>query len=235
MTCATSLASRVRALEANHAFCCDLLGLVLSDEGPTTLWRHGLEEACHHSLMLKLGEPSTDRVGMRVLTGEELDLPQAHFAGAGFPTEWVEAEHQDRTLHTTASAGTPLEFRESLDFYNGMGSRLSECVVEDGNLELPNRSDKPDVEAELVVIGKAATNVHKKPLDHVAGYCYLNDGSVRDCHRKSSQWTIGRNLDQTGASSTDLVTPDEFLAAPRVCESSADSIAKSCKTATPRT
>ncbi len=171
VTRASHLVSRVRDLEASRAFYCGLLGLVVSDEDATTLWLRGLEEACHHSLVLKVGEPSVERVGMRVLTEEDLDLLEAHFALAGFPTEWVEVAHQGRTLHTTDPAGTPLEFcatmetrprlfadasryhgacalrldhfqvvtpklQESLDFYNGMGFRLSEYVVAEGNLEM---------------------------------------------------------------------------------------------------
>ena len=96
VTRASHLVSRVRDLEASRAFYCGLLGLVVSDEDSTTLWLRGLEEACHHSLVLKVGEPAVERVGMRVLTEEDLDLLQAHFAAAGFPTEWVEvAQRRD--------------------------------------------------------------------------------------------------------------------------------------------
>lgn len=171
ITRASHLVSRVSDLAASRAFYCDTLGLVVSDEDATTLWLRGIEEACHHSLVLKRGEPAVERVGMRVLTEEDLDLLQAHFAAAGHPTEWVEVAHQGRTLQTTDPAGTPLEFcatmetrprlfadasryhgacalrldhfqivttkvRESLDFYNDMGFRLSEYVVADGNLEM---------------------------------------------------------------------------------------------------
>ena len=110
VTRASHLVSRVRDLEASRAFYCDLLGMVVSDEDATTLWLRGLEEGCHHSLVLKQGEPAAERVGMRVLTEEDLDLLQAHFAAAGFPTEWIEVPFQGRTLHTTDPAGTPLEF-----------------------------------------------------------------------------------------------------------------------------
>ncbi len=171
VTRASHLVSRVRDLQASKAFYCDLLGLVVSDEDADTLWLRGLEEACHHSLVLKRGEPACERVGLRVLTEEDLDLLQAHFAAAGFPTAWVEVAHQGRTLHTTDPAGTPLEFcatmdvrerffarvdqfhgacalrldhfqiltprvRESLEFYNSMGFRLSEYVVKGDSLEM---------------------------------------------------------------------------------------------------
>ncbi len=78
---------------------------------------------------------------------------------------------------------------------------------------LPDCSDKLDYEAELaVVIGKTATNVRANPLDHVAGYCCFNDGTIRDYQRKTSQWTVGKNFDGTGALSAELVTPDELPA-----------------------
>ena len=76
---------------------------------------------------------------------------------------------------------------------------------------LPECSDKLDFEAELgVIIGRTATNVRDKPLEYVAGYCCFNDATIRDYQRKSSQWTVGKNFDLTGAFSAELVTPDEL-------------------------
>jgi 2-keto-4-pentenoate hydratase/2-oxohepta-3-ene-1,7-dioic acid hydratase in catechol pathway len=78
---------------------------------------------------------------------------------------------------------------------------------------LPACSDKLDYEAELaVVIGKTATNVRENPLDYVAGYACFNDATIRDYQRKTTQWTVGKNFDQTGGFSADLVTPDELPA-----------------------
>ncbi|MGY2737159.1 fumarylacetoacetate hydrolase family protein [Sphingomonas sp. UYP23] len=78
---------------------------------------------------------------------------------------------------------------------------------------LPDCSDKLDFEAELaVVIGKRATRISNNPLDHVAGYCCFNDGTIRDYQRKTSQWTVGKNFDETGSFSAELVTPDELPA-----------------------
>ena len=78
---------------------------------------------------------------------------------------------------------------------------------------MPDCSDKLDFEAELgVVIGRTATNVRENPLDYVAGYCCFNDATIRDYQRKTSQWTIGKNFDLTGAFSAELVTPDELPA-----------------------
>ena len=64
----------------------------------------------------------------------------------------------------------------------------------------PRASTKLDFEAELaVVIGRRARHLtDHDALDAVAGYSCFNDGSLRDYQRKTAQWTIGKNFDQTG-------------------------------------
>ena len=76
----------------------------------------------------------------------------------------------------------------------------------------PKVSDKLDYEAELAfVVGKKARNLtQENALDCVAGYSIFNDGSIRDYQRKTTQWTIGKNFDATGAFGPWLVTPDEL-------------------------
>ena len=115
ITRASHVVHRVRDLAASLAFYVDLLGLVVSDEEPGTAWLRGLEEGCHHSLVLQTGEPQTQRIGFRVRTEEDLELAQAGFAKAGFPTAWVVVAHQGRTLHTVDPAGTPLEFCATME------------------------------------------------------------------------------------------------------------------------
>ena len=110
ITRASHIIHRVRDLAASRAFYVDLVGLVVSDEEPGTIWLRGLEEGCHHSLVLKSGDPLTERIGFRVHTEEDLELAEAYFAKAGYRTAWTEVAHQGRTLHTTDPAGTPLEF-----------------------------------------------------------------------------------------------------------------------------
>ncbi len=46
--------------------------------------------------------------------------------------------------------------------------------------------------------------------DAVFGYACFNDGSLRDFQRKTSQWTIGKNFDATGAFGPCLVGADEL-------------------------
>ena len=76
----------------------------------------------------------------------------------------------------------------------------------------PAESVKLDYEGELVaVIGKAGRRIAKADaLDHVAGYSIFNDGSVRDFQLQTSQWTMGKNFDGTGAFGPVYVTADEL-------------------------
>ncbi|ANI99601.1 5-oxopent-3-ene-1,2,5-tricarboxylate decarboxylase [Polynucleobacter wuianus] len=79
----------------------------------------------------------------------------------------------------------------------------------------PKVSDKLDYEAELAfVVGKKVRHLTlDNALDCIAGYSIFNDGSIRDYQRKTTQWTIGKNFDQTGAFGPWLVTPDELPSA----------------------
>mgnify|MGYP001806504742 CR=1 FL=1 len=76
----------------------------------------------------------------------------------------------------------------------------------------PPCSSKLDYEAELaIIVGRAARNVPEATaLDHVAAYSLFNDGSLRDYQRKSTQWTMGKNFDATGAFGPELVSADEL-------------------------
>lgn len=75
----------------------------------------------------------------------------------------------------------------------------------------PKCSDKLDFEAELVVvIGTRAKNVSEADAgSYIAGYSLFNEGTLRDYQRKSSQWTIGKNFDNTGPFGPEIVTADE--------------------------
>ena len=75
----------------------------------------------------------------------------------------------------------------------------------------PKCSDKLDFEAELVVvIGKLAKHVAEADAGaYIAGYSLFNEGTLRDYQRKSSQWTVGKNFDNTGPFGPEIVTSDE--------------------------
>lgn len=77
---------------------------------------------------------------------------------------------------------------------------------------IPRNAIKTDWEVELgVVIGKSAKYVDEKDaLDHVAGYCVINDLSEREYQlERSGQWIKGKSCDTFGPIGPWLVTPDE--------------------------
>lgn len=76
----------------------------------------------------------------------------------------------------------------------------------------PRESDSYDWEAELgVIIGKPARRVpEESAYDYVAGYTVINEGSVRDWQRHTTQIIPGKNFYHSGASGPWLVTTDEI-------------------------
>jgi len=89
---------------------------------------------------------------------------------------------------------------------------------------LPRGSSKSDWEVELgVVIGKAAKYVTaENALDHVAGYCIVNDVSERAFQTElTGQWTKGKSCDTFGPIGPWLVTRDE-VPDPQALEMSLD-------------
>jgi ureidoglycolate lyase len=77
---------------------------------------------------------------------------------------------------------------------------------------IPRNSKKTDWEVELgVVIGKEARYVERQhALDHVAGYCVVNDVSEREFQiERGGQWVKGKSADTFGPIGPWLVTRDE--------------------------
>ncbi|HYF86472.1 fumarylacetoacetate hydrolase family protein [Azospirillum sp.] len=82
----------------------------------------------------------------------------------------------------------------------------------DDPVEIPRGSTKTDWEVELgVVIGKTAKYVSEaEALNHVAGYCVVNDLSEREFQiERQGQWTKGKSCDTFGPIGPWLVTKDE--------------------------
>jgi ureidoglycolate lyase len=80
------------------------------------------------------------------------------------------------------------------------------------NIEIPPGSVKTDWEVELgVVIGRDCKRVSKEQaLDHVAGYCVINDVSEREFqNERGGQWDKGKGFDTFGPIGPWLVTRDE--------------------------
>ena len=100
----------VRDLARSKAFYTDIIGLVVTLETADALYLRGIEEACHHSLVLRKGEtPSCECVGMRVLTEADLDRAKAYFDRQEWRCSFIEAPYQGRTLRVIDRQGVPLE------------------------------------------------------------------------------------------------------------------------------
>jgi 2-keto-4-pentenoate hydratase/2-oxohepta-3-ene-1,7-dioic acid hydratase in catechol pathway len=77
---------------------------------------------------------------------------------------------------------------------------------------LPELSTKGDWEVELgIIIGRRASYVEEEDaLDHVAGYCIVNDVSEREYQlERGGSWDKGKGFDTFGPVGPWLVTPDE--------------------------
>lgn len=88
----------------------------------------------------------------------------------------------------------------------------SAVVGPNDDVYMPRGSVSTDWEVELgVVIGTKAKYVSKdKALDHVAGYCVINDVSERHFQNNlSGTWTKGKSCDTFGPTGPWLVTRDE--------------------------
>ncbi|PDT82418.1 fumarylacetoacetate hydrolase family protein [Sinorhizobium sp. BJ1] len=89
----------------------------------------------------------------------------------------------------------------------------SAIIGPNDNVIIPRGSVATDWEVELgVVIGKKAKYVSRaEAMDHVAGFCVINDVSERDFQTKrSGQWTKGKSCDSFGPTGPWLVTRDEI-------------------------
>ena len=82
----------------------------------------------------------------------------------------------------------------------------------DDTVEIPRGSVKTDWEVELgVVIGTGGKYIDQaRALDHVAGYCVINDVSEREYQtERGGTWDKGKGCDTFGPTGPWLVTPDE--------------------------
>ena len=84
-------------------------------------------------------------------------------------------------------------------------------VGPDEPLLRPQASDQFDFEGELAfVIGRSGRAISPaRALDHVAGYCCFNDGSIRDFQRHTTQFLPGKNFFHSGSFGPWLTTVDE--------------------------
>ena len=89
----------------------------------------------------------------------------------------------------------------------------SAIVGPNDDVIIPKNAIKPDWEVELgVIIGTEARYVEEADaLDHVAGYCVVNDVSERHFQtERGGQWVKGKSADTFGPIGPWLVTRDEI-------------------------
>jgi 2-keto-4-pentenoate hydratase/2-oxohepta-3-ene-1,7-dioic acid hydratase in catechol pathway len=90
----------------------------------------------------------------------------------------------------------------------------SAIIGPNDDVVIPTGSEKADWEVELgIVIGREARNVPESAaLEHVAGYCVVNDLSERAWQLEcGGQWVKGKSADTFGPIGPWLVTRDEVL------------------------
>lgn len=106
-----------RDLAASRDFYEQVVGLVLSDHDADTLYFRGLEEVCHHSVVIKRHGKAQEceAIGFRVLTEEELEKAAHFFKAKGLPARWIEVPHQGRTLSVNDPAGTPVQLCATME------------------------------------------------------------------------------------------------------------------------
>ncbi len=106
-----------------------------------------------------------------------------------------------------AETGAPIP-KEPIIFIKSLGA----VVGPNDDVKIPRGSKKTDWEVELgVVIGTKASYVpENSAMDHVAGYCVVNDVSEREYQiERGGTWDKGKGCDTFGPTGPWLVTKDE--------------------------
>ena len=92
-------------------------------------------------------------------------------------------------------------------------SKFTSCICgPDDSILIPRGSEKTDWEVELgIVIGRPARYITEdQAMDHVAGFCVVNDVSERAFqNERAGQWCKGKGCDHFGPIGPWLVTADE--------------------------
>jgi 2-keto-4-pentenoate hydratase/2-oxohepta-3-ene-1,7-dioic acid hydratase in catechol pathway len=188
--------------------------------------------------LVRYGEPGSERPGLIDADGAVRDL-SAHagdIAGAALSPDWLAklANLDPRSLPLVPGsprfgpcvAGVGKFICIGLNYSDHAaetGAKVppepiifmkatSAIVGPDDDIVIPRGSEKTDWEVELgFVIGKTAKYVSEADaLDHVAGYCVVNDVSERAFQtERSGQWTKGKSCDTFGPIGPWLVTRDE--------------------------
>jgi 2-keto-4-pentenoate hydratase/2-oxohepta-3-ene-1,7-dioic acid hydratase in catechol pathway len=147
-----------------------------------------------------------DRVARAALGAPDLDLQNLKLLPPVWRGEKILCVGLNYIAHVAES---PYPQPEYPVFFPRFASSL---IAHEAPLVKPYLSNQFDYEGELViVVGKHGRHISRdSALEHVAGYTIFNEGSVRDYQFKSSQWTMGKNFDGTGACGPWFVSADEL-------------------------
>lgn len=158
---------------------------------------------------------------LEILAQDKLDAIREAFAnydGEGIPISAIQYQTliprpgkvvcigRNYAAHAKEGGAEPPTFPEV--FMRGAMSLLPH----QGEIIRPQCSTKLDFEGEIAfIIGKTCRHATADDaLDYIAGYSLFHDATLRDYQRFSSQWTVGKNFDSTGAFGPELVTADEL-------------------------
>ncbi|EMH4031832.1 Manganese-dependent 2%2C3-dihydroxybiphenyl 1%2C2-dioxygenase [Klebsiella oxytoca] len=116
ITRASHLVLTSQDLAASERFYTQVAGMVLTHKDDRRLYLRGLEEACHHSLVIAYSkaEPHCERIGLRVFQERDLAAAKRFLDLQGLENHWAEVPFQGRTLHFTDPVGTPIELCASM-------------------------------------------------------------------------------------------------------------------------
>ncbi len=102
---------RVTDLERSREFYVKTLGLVETESTRNRIYLRGLEDRCHHSLLLtESKEPVVDHVSYRVRNEFDLDGIVELLQKLNLPFKWIKAESEER------GQGRALRFQDPLGF-----------------------------------------------------------------------------------------------------------------------
>jgi acylpyruvate hydrolase len=157
-------------------------------------------------LLIRSGSGALDAAGAALAKGPAIDLCQVKLLPPLQSPGKIICVGLNYVDHSIESGFTVPD-------YPTIFTRFTSTLVGSGApIVRPKVSTQLDYEGEMVaIVGTAGRHIREEDaLDHVIGYSIFNDASIRDYQRKSPQWTIGKNFDNTGAFGPWLVTADEL-------------------------
>ncbi len=101
-----------RDFERSLEFYVEAIGLVVTETIGRTAYLRGIDEVCHHSLVLKESpeQPHCENIGYRLLAEPEFEKAERFFHDAGLSTRRTKSPGEEETLETRDPFGIPISF-----------------------------------------------------------------------------------------------------------------------------